>query len=86
MKLDEKPVVNLELTTVSKGKPPIELEDLVDAVEDQTRSCTELERLEVAVEYGELLKGIGDDLVGHFVEGIPQGGASSSTKSEGAWG
>jgi hypothetical protein len=69
-------LVNLELTTVRKGEAPVDLKDLIRAVQDKTRSCTELERLDVAVKYGELLKGIGDDLVGHFVEEARKAGAS----------
>jgi hypothetical protein len=61
---------------VRKGEAPIDLQDLVRAVQDKTRSCTELERLDVAVKYGELLKAIGDDLVGHFVEEARRSGAS----------
>lgn len=59
-----------------KTDAPVDLNDLIRAVQDKTRSCTELERLDVAVKYGELLKGIGDDLVGHFVEQARKGGAS----------
>ena len=55
---------------------PVDLNDLIRAVQDKTRSCTELERLDVAVNYGELLKGIGDELVGHFVEQARKAGAS----------
>jgi hypothetical protein len=69
-------LVNLVLTTVRKGEAPVDLQGLVRAVQDKTRSCTELERLDVAVKYGELLKGIADDLVGHFVEEARKGGAS----------
>jgi hypothetical protein len=64
------------LTTVGKNEPPVNLNDLIKRVQDRTRSCTELERLAMAVEYGELLKGMGDDLVGHFVEQARAGGAS----------
>src|SRR6266545_1174064 len=59
-----------------KGDSPVDLNDLIQAVQDKTRSFTELERLDVAVKYGELLKGIGDDLVGHFVEQARKSGAS----------
>lgn len=45
-------------------------------MQDQTRSCTELDRLAMAVEYGELLKVMGDDLVGHFVDRARAAGAS----------
>ena len=61
---------------MSKSDPPVNLKDLIKRVRDQTRSCTELERLAIAVEYGELLKGMGDDLVGHFVEQARGAGAS----------
>jgi hypothetical protein len=61
-----------------KGEAPagLDLKELVLAVQDRTMTCTELERLDVAVKYGELLKGIGDDLVGHFVEEARKSGAS----------
>jgi Clp amino terminal domain, pathogenicity island component len=55
---------------------PIALADLIQAVEDKTPSCTDLQRLDVAVNYGELLKEVGDDLVGHFVEQARKAGAS----------
>lgn len=61
-----------------RGEAPVELKDLIRAVQDKTRSCTELERLDVAVTYGELLKGLGDDLVGHFVDEARKVGASWS--------
>jgi len=69
-------LVNLILTVVRKGEAPVDLQALVRAVQDKTRSCTELERLDVAVKYAELLKGIADDLVGHFVEQARNSGAS----------
>lgn len=59
-----------------KGDEPVDLNDLIRAVQDKTRSCTELERLDVAVKYGERLRGVGDDLVGHFVEQARKAGAS----------
>lgn len=61
---------------MSRGDGPINIKDLIKAVEDETRSCSELERLDVAVRYGEILKGIGDDLVGHFVDRARKTGAS----------
>jgi ClpA/ClpB-like protein len=61
---------------VSDRPAPVDLKDLIRAVRDKTRSCTELERLDVAVQYGELVKNIGDDLVGHFVEEARAAGAS----------
>jgi uncharacterized protein YjiS (DUF1127 family) len=64
------------LTAVSNRDAPVDLDDLIRAVREKTRSCTELERLDVAVKYGELLKDIGDDLVGHFVERARKAGAS----------
>jgi hypothetical protein len=59
-----------------KGDAPIQLRDLILVVEERTKSCTELERLDVAVKYGLLLRGIEDDLVGHFVEEARKAGAS----------
>ena len=61
---------------MGKNDPQIDLNDLVKRVQDRTRSSTELERLAIAVEYGELLKGMGEDLVGHFVEQARGAGAS----------
>jgi hypothetical protein len=65
-----------------KGEGPVELKDLIHAVRDRTLACTELERIDVAVKYGELLKSLGDDLVGHFVEEARRGGASWSQIGE----
>jgi hypothetical protein len=65
-----------------KGEGPIELNDLIRAVQDKTMSCTELERIDVAVKYGEILKGLGDDLIGHFVEEARKTGASWSQIGE----
>ena len=45
-------------------------------------SCTELERIDVAVKYGEILKSLGDDLIGHFVEEARKAGASWSQIGE----
>src|SRR5215217_3203569 len=59
-----------------KHDGPIDLNDLIRAVEDKTQPCTDLERLDLAVQYGELLKEAGDDLVGHFVEQAKTAGAS----------
>lgn len=64
------------LTTVDRSDAPIDLNDLIQAVEDETSSCTELERLDVAVKYGEQVKVVGDDLVGHFVGQARDAGAS----------
>lgn len=55
---------------------PVDLNDLIRAVQGDTRSRTDLERLDLAVRYGELLKAIGDELVGHFVEQAKKAGAS----------
>lgn len=65
-----------------KGEGPVDLKDLIRAVQDRTLSCTELERLDVAVKHGEMLKGIGDDLIGHFVEEARKAGASWSQVGE----
>src|SRR6266496_4048034 len=45
-------------------------------------SCTELERIDVAVKYGVILKSLGDDLIGHFVEEARKAGASWSQIGE----
>lgn len=76
LRIDEGPGVNLQLTAVGKSDSPVNLNDLIKRVQNRTQSCTELERLAMAVEYGELLKGVGDDLVGHFVEQARESGAS----------
>jgi len=65
-----------------KGEGPVELKDLIRAVQDQTLTCTELERLDVAVKHGEMLKSLGDDLIGHFVEEARKSGASWSQVGE----
>lgn len=65
-----------------KGEGPVDLKDLIRAVQDRTLACTDLERLDVAVKYGEILKGLGDDLVGHFVEEARKDGASWSQIGE----
>jgi hypothetical protein len=67
---------------VRTGEGPVDLKDLIRAVQDRTVSCTKLERLDVAVKYGELLKGLGDDLVGHFVQEARKDGASWSQIGE----
>src|SRR5437870_5517029 len=59
-----------------KGEGPVDLKDLVRAVRDRTKSCTELERLDVAMKYGQLLRDVGEDLVGHFVDEARKAGAS----------
>lgn len=76
--IDNPRLVNLRLTTVRRSDAPVDLKELIRAVQDSTPSCTELERLDVAVKYGELLKGVGDDLVGHFVDQARMAGASWS--------
>jgi hypothetical protein len=65
-----------------KGEGPVDLKDLIRAVQDKTMACTELERIDVAVKYGELLKTLGDDLIGHFVEEARRSGASWSQIGE----
>jgi hypothetical protein len=65
-----------------KGEGPVDLKDLIRAVQDKTLACTDLERIDVAVKYGELLKSLGDDLIGHFVEEARESGASWSQIGE----
>jgi hypothetical protein len=65
-----------------KGEGPVELPDLIRAVQDKTLACTDLERIDVAVKYGEALKSLGDDLIGHFVEEARKTGASWSQIGE----
>jgi hypothetical protein len=64
------------------GEGPVDLKDLIRAVQDKTLACTELERIDVAVRYGEVLKSLGDDLIGHFVEEARKTGASWSQIGE----
>ena len=61
-----------------KGKDPIGLGDLIQTVEERTSAAAPLERVAMAVKYGEALKGLGDDLVGHFVEEARAAGCSWS--------
>ena len=61
-----------------RGKEPIELGDLIRAVEDRTSAAAPLDRVASAVKYGEALKRVGDDLVGHFVEEARAAGCSWS--------
>jgi hypothetical protein len=61
---------------MGKGDPPVRLRDLIRSIDERTASCTDLERLDVAVKDSELLRGIEDDLVGHFVDRARKGGAS----------
>jgi hypothetical protein len=65
-----------------KGEGPVDLKDLIRAVQDKTLACTDLERIDVAVKYGEILKSLGDDLIGHFVEEARKTGASWSQIGE----
>jgi Clp amino terminal domain, pathogenicity island component len=65
-----------------KGEGPVDLQELIRTVQEKTSSCTQLERLDVAVKYGELLRGIGDDLIGHFVDEARKSGASWSQIGE----
>jgi hypothetical protein len=65
-----------------KGEGPVDLKELILAVQDKTMSCTQLERIDVAVKYGEILKSLGDDLIGHFVEEARKAGASWSQIGE----
>jgi hypothetical protein len=50
------------------AKAPIDLRDLIRGVEEQTPATAPLDRIALAMKYGEGLKRLGDDLVGHFVE------------------
>ena len=59
-----------------KGKDPLELSDLVRAVQETAAGASPLERVTVAVKYGEALKALGDELVGHFVEEARTSGCS----------
>jgi hypothetical protein len=61
---------------VAKDPSPSDLNELIRHVEAITRSCTDLERLDVAVEHGDRLKVMADDLVGHFVQRARETGAS----------
>lgn len=61
-----------------KGKGPIDLSDLIRDVVHRTPGAAPLQRVAVAVKYGELLKGLGDELIGHFVEEARAAGCSWS--------
>jgi hypothetical protein len=65
-----------------KGEGSVDLKDLIRAVQDKTLACTDLERIDVAVKHGEMLKSLGDDLIGHFVEEARKTGASWSQIGE----
>ncbi len=60
-----------------KGKAPIDLSDLILVVE-RTPGSAPLERVAAAVKYGDVLKGLGDELIGHFVEEARAAGCSWS--------
>lgn len=64
------------LDAVAKDPAPPDLNDLIRHVEAMTAPCTDLERLDVAVEYGDRLKGMADDLVGHYVQRARETGAT----------
>ena len=59
-----------------KDRSPLELDELIRHVEAMTAVCTDLERLDVAVEQGDRLKRMADDLVDHFVQRARETGAS----------
>ncbi len=61
-----------------KGKAPIDLSDLIVGVEQRTPGAAPLERVDLAVKYGEVMKGLGDELIGHFVEEARAAGCSWS--------
>ncbi len=61
-----------------KGRDPVDLSGLIRAVEQRTPGAAPLERVAAAVTYGELLKGLGDELIGHFVEEARTAGCSWS--------
>jgi hypothetical protein len=61
-----------------KATAPIDLPDLIRMVEERSPASDPLDRVAVAVKYGEALKGLGDDLIGHFVEEARASGCSWS--------
>ncbi len=59
-----------------RTKPPIDLQELIRVVEERTPASEPLGRVAVAVKYGDVLKSLGDDLVGHFVAEARAAGCS----------
>jgi hypothetical protein len=51
-----------------RTKAPVRLQDLIRMVEERSPGPQPLDRVALAVKYGEALKGLGDDLIGHFVD------------------
>ncbi len=61
-----------------RTKAPVQLQDLIRMVEERGRGSDPLDRVAVAVKYGDVLKGLGDELIGHFVEEARAAGCSWS--------
>ncbi len=59
-----------------KAKGAVDLSDLIRTVEERSPASQPLARVAVAVEYGEVLKRLGDELIGHFVEEARAAGCS----------
>ena len=57
-------------------KSLVGLGELIRMVEERSPASEPLDRVAMAVEYGEALKGLGDDLIGHFVDEARAAGCS----------
>ena len=55
---------------------PVDLPSLIRAVEQRTSGDRPLERVRAAMEFGEILKDLGDQLIGHFVDEARAAGCS----------
>jgi hypothetical protein len=61
-----------------KANAPIDLRDLIRTVAGRGAGSQPLDRVALAVKYGEALKALGDELIGHFVEEARAAGCSWS--------
>lgn len=59
-----------------RAKAPIDLPELIRMVEEGSSASQPLARVALAVRYGEVLKSLGDELIGHFVEEARVAGCS----------
>jgi hypothetical protein len=61
-----------------KANAPIDLRNLIRTVEERGSGSQPLDRVALAVKYGEALKALGDELIGYFVEDARAAGCSWS--------
>ena len=61
---------------MARTKAPIDLQELIRVVEERSPGSQPLDRVAVAMKYGEALKSLSDDLIGHFVEEARAAGCS----------